>query len=167
MKTIKKLAVLVMALVMMFGCVSEATAFAATSTSYSFKSKGVTITPGKNAKKFINANKDYYVSKSNSKTCIASSGYDVTRVYKYFTITTYSKKKNGTGKLESISITNTSVNTPEGLKCGMAESEITKKYSDAKKFGSSYSTTKGKTKIVITVSGGKVSEIEYLYTGSF
>lgn len=65
---------------------------------YSFKSKGVKATPGKSAADFIKANRRYYVGIKNSKSCVASSGYDVTREYKYFTLVTYSSKKNGKGK---------------------------------------------------------------------
>jgi hypothetical protein len=167
-KTFKTLVILVLAVVMAFGAAVQTTPVQAAS-GYGFKSKGVTIKPGGSAKKFIKANKKYLIKgkTTNSKSCVADSGYDVTRVYKYFTIVTYASKKNGYGKLESISITNKSVKTPEGLSCGDDASNITECYSKAKKSGSCYSVTKGKTKIIISVKNDVVTEIEYLYTGKY
>jgi hypothetical protein len=167
-KTFKTLVILVLAVVMAFGAAVQTTPVQAAS-GYGFKSKGVTIKPGGSAKKFIKANKKYLIKgkTTNSKSCVADSGYDVTRVYKYFTIVTYASKKNGYGKLESISITNKSVKTPEGLSCGDDASNITECYSKAKKSGSCYYATKGKTKIIISVKNDVVTEIEYLYTGKY
>jgi hypothetical protein len=151
---------------MISGVAADATTVQAAS-GYGFKSASVTVKPGQDAKKFIKANKKWLKSTKNNKSCVSSSGYDVTRKYKYFTIVTLASKKNGYGKLETISITNKSVETPEGLKCGDDESEIKECYSKAKKSGSVYSVSKGKTKIVIVVESGKVTEIEYLYTGKY
>jgi hypothetical protein len=166
MKKLRRLVVIVLALVMISGVAADATTVQAAS-GYGFKSQGVTIKPGGNAEKFIKANKKYLKKTTNKKTCIASSGYDIVRKYKYFTIITYASKKNGYGKLESLSITNKSVKTPEGLKCGDDESKIKECYSKAKKSGSVYNVSKGKTKIIITVEDEKVTEIEYFYTGTY
>jgi hypothetical protein len=166
MKNLKKLLIIVLALVMISGVAADATTVKAAS-GYGFKSNGVTVKPGGDAKKFIKANKKWIKSTKNSKSCVANSGYDVTRKYKYFTIITLADKKNGYGKLESISITNKSVETPEGLKCGDDESQIKECYSKAKKSGIVYTVSKGKTKLVITVKDETVTEIEYLYTGSY
>jgi hypothetical protein len=165
-KTLKTLVILVLAVVMACTAVMPTGSVQAAS-GYGFKSKGVTIKPGGSAKKFIKANKKWLKKTKNSKSCVAESGYDVTRVYKYFTIVTYASKKNGTGVLESISITNKSVKTPEGLSCGDDVDAIKKCYSKAKKTGKCYSVTKGKTKIVISVEDDVVTEIEYLYTGKY
>jgi hypothetical protein len=165
-KTLKTLVILLLTVVMAFGAAVQTTPVQAAS-GYGFKSKGVTIKPGGDAKKFIKANKKYLKKTKNSKSCVAESGYDVTRVYKYFTIVTYASKKNGYGKLESISITSKKVKTPEGLKCGDDVDAIKKCYSKAKKSGKCYSVKKGKTKIIITVKDDVVTEIEYLYTGKY
>lgn len=162
----KKLLAFAMVCLCMSACVLQVKEVNAAS-AYSFKSKGATATPGSSASKFIKANKKYYVKTSNSKSCIASKGYDVTRKYKYFTLVTYSTKKNGTGKVESVTITNKDVTTREGAHCGMKVSDLKKKYKSAKKLGSTYYVTKGKTKIVFSISDDKVKEINYVYTGSF
>jgi hypothetical protein len=167
MKKLKRLVVIALALIMLSGAAADAVTVQAAS-GYGFKSAGVTVKPGGNAEKFIKANKKWLKKTENKGTCVAGSGYDITRTYKYFSITTYSKKKNGYGKLESISITNKSVKTPEGLKCGDSESAIKKCYSKAKKKSDMiYTVTKGKTQLVISLSNKKVSEIEYIYTGSY
>jgi hypothetical protein len=166
MKKLRRLVIIVLALVMISGVAADATTVQAAS-GYGFKSAGVTVKPGGDAKKFIKANKKWLKSTKNGKSCVSSSGYDITRKYKYFTIVTLASKKNGYGKLESISITNKSVKTPEGLKCGDSESKIKECYSKAKKSGIVYSVSKGKTKIIITVENEKVTEIEYLYTGKY
>lgn len=166
MKNIKKIVIVVLAMVMLFGAVCPATNVYA-ATGYGFKSKGVTVRPGASAEKFIKANKKWLKKTTNSKSCVAKSGYDVTRKYKYFTIVTYASEKNGNGVLESISITNTSVTTPEGLSCGDSVDKITECYDDAKKIGNCYSSKKGDTKIIISVKDDKVTEIEYLYTGKY
>jgi hypothetical protein len=167
-KTLKTLVILVLAVVMAFTA-AVPTGSVQAASGYGFKSKGVTIKPGGKAEKFIKANKKYLVKgkTTNSKSCVAESGYDVTRVYKYFTIVTYASKKNGYGKLESISITSKKVTTPEGLSCGDDVDAIKECYSKAKKTGKCYSVTKGKTKIVISVEDDVVTEIEYLYTGKY
>jgi hypothetical protein len=166
MKKLRRLVIIVLALVMISGGAADATTVQAAS-GYGFKSQGVTIKPGGDSKKFIKANKKYLKKTTNKKTCIASSGYDIVRKYKYFTIITYADKKNGYGKLESISITNKKVETPEGLKCGDDESQIKECYSKAKKSGSVYNVSKGKTKLIISVKDEKVTEIEYFYTGTY
>jgi hypothetical protein len=169
MKNLKKLLIIVLALVMISGVAADANTVQAAS-GYSFKSNGATIKPGGDAKKFIQANKKWLKKTTNKKTCVASEGYDIVRKYKYFTIITYADKKNGYGKLESLTITNKSVKTPEGLKCGDDESKIKECYSKAKTTtsgGSVYRTTKGKTQILITVKDEKVKEIEYFYTGTY
>lgn len=136
-------------------------------SGYGFRSQGVTVKPGGSAAKFIEANRKYLVKTTNAKSCIAKSGYDVKRVYTYFTIVTYAPNKNGTGKLESITITNPQVVTPEGLSCGMNESEIKKCYRKAKAAKGVYVAAKGKTKICVETANGKVKSIEYLYAGKF
>jgi hypothetical protein len=166
MKKLKKLVLLVLTLAMIGGIAAPVVPAQAAS-GYGFKSKGVTVKPGGNAKAFIKANKKYLKKTKNAKSCVSSSGYDVTRKYKYFTLTTYAEKKNGYGIVESISITNKSVKTPEGLHCGDDVDKIKECYSKAQKLGSTYSVKKGKTRIVITVKDDVVKEIEYLYTGTY
>jgi hypothetical protein len=166
MKKLRRLVIIVLALVMISGVAADATTVSAAS-GYGFKSAGVTIKPGGDSKKFIKANKKWLKKTKNGKSCVSSSGYDITRKYKYFTIVTYADKKNGYGKLESLSITNKSVKTPEGLKCGDDESKIKECYSKAKKSGSVYNVSKGKTKLIISVEDEKVTEIEYFYTGTY
>jgi hypothetical protein len=166
LKKLTKVIMVILAVVTICGAAAPAVSVQAAG-GYGFKSKGVTVKPGASAEKFIKANKKWLKKTTNSKSCVASSGYDVTRKYKYFTIVTYADEKDGTGVLESISITNKSVKTPEGLSCGDDEDAITECYSDAKKSGSCYSTKKGNTKIVITVEDDAVTEIEYLYTGKY
>ena len=166
MSKMKKMVAFLLACVCFMVCVVPTVETNAAST-YGFKSKGVTAIPGKSASAFIKANKKYYVSTKNSKSCVASSGYDVTRVYEYFTLVTYSTKKNGEGKVESITITNQDVTTVEGAHCGMSVDELKDIYKKAKKLGSTYSVTKGKTKISFLIEDDEVTEINYLYTGKF
>ena len=166
MNKLKKMVAFLLACVCLTVCVVPAADVHAAS-GYAFKSKGVSVTPGKSAKSFIKANKKYYVSIKNSTSCVASSGYDVTRVYKYFTLVTYSDKKNGEGKVESITITDPAVTTMEGAHCGMDVDELKDTYKKAKKLGSTYYVTKGKTKIVFLMEDDAVKEITYLYTGKF
>ena len=166
MNKLKKIAAFLLACVCLTVCVVPVMNVDAAST-YAFRSKGVSVAPGKSASDFIKANKDYYVSIKNSRSCVASSGYDVTREYKYFTLVTYSTKKNGEGKVESITITDSDVTTVEGAHCGMDVEKLKKIYKKAKKLGSTYYVKKGKTKIVFLVEDDEVAEINYLYTGSF
>lgn len=166
MKRLKKIAAFVLACICLTVCVVP-TVHADAAGSYAFKSKGAFATPGKNARAFIKANKDYYVSTSNSTSCIAGSGYDVTRRYKYFTLVTYAGKRNGKGKVESVTITDPQVTTVEGAHCGMSVDQLKDIYKRAAKFGSTYSVTKGKSKITFVTSDDKVTEIRYLYTGTF
>lgn len=140
---------------------------ASAASGYSFKSKGATATPGSSASSFIKANKKYFKKMKNSASCVASSGYDVTREYKYFTLVTYADKKNGKGKVESITIKNKDVTTPEGAHCGMSVDELKEIYKNAKKLAKTYYVTKGKTKISFLIKDDKVSEINYLYTGKY
>lgn len=165
LKGIKKFIVLVLAIVMLAPMVAPTTVEAA--SGYGFKSKGVTVKPGGNASSFIDANKSYYKSIKSAKSCIANKGYDVTRRYTYFTLVTYASDKNGKGKVEQIAITSKSVSTPEGLKCGNTVSKLKKCYKNAKKLGSNYYVTKGKTKITFKIKSDKVTQITYLYTGKF
>ncbi len=153
-------------MVMVMCCVVSVVSVDAAS-GYGFRSQGVTVKPGDNATKFINANKKYLQKTTNAKTCIAKSGYDVKRIYTYFTIVTFASKKNGKGKLESIAITHPDVVTPEGLSCGMNAEQIKKCYRDAKSSGNIYTVEKGKTKIYVKAKDGKVKSIEYLYTGKY
>jgi hypothetical protein len=166
MKKLKKLVILVLALAMIGGIAAPVTPVQAAS-GYGFKSKGVTVKPGEDAEAFVKANKKWLKKTKNSKSCVSSSGYDVTRKYKYFTLTTYSGKKNGYGIVESITITNKSVKTPEGLHCGDDVDTLKECYSKAEKLGDTYSVQKGKTRIVITVKDDVVKKIEYLYTGTY
>lgn len=161
---LKRVVTFTLALMMVLTVIAPVSVSAA---GYGFKSKGVTVKPGSSASSFISANKCYLQKTSNSKSCIANSGYDITRKYKYFTLVTYASKKNGTGKVESIAISNKSVTTPEGLKCGDKVSKLKKCYSKASKIGSNYSVLNGKTKIIFKISNSKVSKITYLYTGTF
>lgn len=165
MSYMKKIKIIMILAVMI--CCMMPTAFVNAASGYGFRSQGVTVKPGGKAAKFIEANSKYLSNTTNSKSCIAKSGYDVKRVYTYFTIVTYASKKNGKGKLESISITDPQVITPEGLSCGMDESKIKECYDKAKLTGSIYVATKGKTKICIKAENGKVESIEYLYTGKY
>lgn len=166
MKQIKKIVAVVLVCVCMVACVLPMTEVNGAS-GYAFKSKGVTVAPGQDAKAFIKANKSYYMSMKNAKSCVASSGYDVTRVYKFFTLVTYSKSRNGEGKVESIMITNPKVTNPEGAHCGMSVDELKRTYKNCKKLGSTYYIMKGKTKLSFYVEDGEVAEINYLYTGAF
>ena len=166
MNNLKKMVAFLLACLCLTMCVAPAMEISAAS-GYSFKSKGVTVKPGSDASKFIKANKAYYVSMKNGKSCVASSGFDVTRVYKYFTLVTYSKNKNGEGKVETITIKNKDVTTVEGAHCGMSVDELKKIYKSAKKLGKNYYVMKGKTKITFIVKSNKVSEITYSYTGQF
>lgn len=166
MNKLKKFAAFILACVCLIVCVVPAVNADAAS-SYQFKSRGVSVTPGKSAKAFIKANQRDYVSISNSRSCIASSGYDVTRVYKYFTLVTYSTVRDGEGKVESITITDPKVTTVEGAHCGMSVDDLKKAYKKAKKLGSNYYVTKRKTKILFLVEDDKVKEIIYSYTGKF
>lgn len=166
MNRLKKLAAFVLACVCLTVCVVPAMDVSAAS-AYEFKSKGVSVAPGKSASAFIKANKKDYESIKNSATCVASSGYDVIRVYKYFTLITYSDKKNGEGKVESITIIDPSVTTVEGAHCGMDTDELKDIYKKAKKLGSTYYVTKGKTRISFVIEDDKVKEITYSYTGKF
>ncbi len=153
-------------LALMICCMMPA-AYVNGASGYGFRSQGVTVKPGGKAAKFIDANRKYLSKTTNAKSCIAKSGYDVTRVYTYFTIVTYASKKNGKGKLESITITNPQVVTPEGLSCGMDESEVKKCYDKAKSNEGVYIASKGKTKLYIETANGKVKSIEYLYSGKY
>lgn len=166
MSKFKKLIAFAVACVCLMVCVLPAAEVNAAS-AYSFKSKGATATPGKDASSFIKANKSYYKGMKNSKTCVASSGYDVIREYKYFTLVTYSSSKDGEGKIESITITDKNVTTVEGAHCGMSVSDLKKTYKKAKKIGNTYYVTKGKTKLVFLVKNDEVTEINYLYTGKY
>lgn len=166
MKKLKSFGVALIVMILMVCVVIPTTASAA--NGYGFRSQSVTIKPGDSASKFIKANKKYLVGKpKNAKTCIASSGYDVTRTYKYFKITTYASKKNGEGKLESLTITSSKVTTPQKIKIGTKESDIKKKIKNVRKLGKVYISDLGKTRISIKVKNSKVSSIEYLYTGNF
>ena len=165
MKNQKKFTIVVILMVMICCMMPMGSVHAA--SGYGFRSQGVTVKPGGSAAKFIDANRKYLVKTTNTKSCISKSGYDVKRVYTYFTIVTYASKKNGKGKLESITITNPQVVTPEGLSCGMNESEIKKCYSKAKETNGVYVAAKGKSKICIETADGKVKSIEYLYAGKY
>lgn len=166
MNKIKKIVAFLMACVCLMVCVAPSMEISAAS-GYAFKSKGVAVAPGCDASKFIKANKSFYVSKKNGTSCVASSGFDVTRKYKYFTLVTYSKTKDGEGKVETITFTNPKVTTVEGAHCGMTVKELKEIYKNAKKLGKNYYVTKGKTKILFSIKSDKVSEINYSYTGQY
>lgn len=129
-------------------------------SGYKFKYKGISITIGDSATKFIKkAGKPK--SKTEKKSC-AYGGKDRTYKYSYFTLTTYSKTDNGTEYVNSIVLTSSKVSTKEGIKIGSTEKQVKKKYKSAKENFGVYTVTKGKSKLVITVDDGKVTKIQYL-----
>jgi hypothetical protein len=130
----------------------------AAAKGYSFKYNGVSITINSNASSFIK--KAGKATISRAKSC-AHKGEDVTYKYSSFTLKTYSEKKGGTEYVQEIKLTSSKVSTPEGLKIGSSETDVTKKYGKAAaKFGV-YTYTKGNTKLLITVSNKKVTAISY------
>ncbi len=129
-------------------------------SGYKFKYKGVSITIGDKATRFIKkAGKPK--SKTEKKSC-AYGGKDRTYKYSYFTLTTYSKTDNGTEYVNSITLTSSKVSTREGIKIGSTEKQVKKKYRKAKENFGVYSVTKGKSKLLITVDDGKVTKIQYV-----
>ena len=129
-------------------------------SGYSFKYKGVSITIGSDATKFLKkAGKPKSVTKQ--KSC-AYNGMDRTYTYSYFKITTYSNTDNGTEYINSITLTSKKVSTKEGIKIGSTEKQVKKKYKKATESHGVYTATKGKTKLIITVSDGKVTAIQYI-----
>lgn len=129
---------------------------------FSMKYKKTTVTPGSKADKILDkAGEPKSTKKKNS---CATEGYDYTRTYKDFVLYTYTntKKKNAAEYVSRIKFLTDEVETSEGLTIGSTEKTLKKKYRGAKENFGVYSKTKGKTKINITVSGGKVTGIEVL-----
>lgn len=129
---------------------------------YSMKYDKTTVTPGAKASKILD--KAGEPKSTKKKSSCATKGYDYTRTYEDFVLYTYttSKKKNAAEYVSSVKFLTDSVKTSEGIKIGSSEKTVKKKYRGAKENFGVYTKTKGKTKINIVISDGKVTEIEIM-----
>lgn len=156
----KKCMKMIMSLLLVFSLVAGLSVTSVDAASgYKFKNKGVSITIGSNARRFIK--KAGKCTRTAKKSC-AYNGEDITYKYDNFTLTTYSTKKGGKEYVNSITFTNSKVSTKEGIKIGSTEKQVKKKYKKAKENFGVYTATKGKSKIIITVDDGVVSAIKYV-----
>ena len=124
---------------------------------FSFKAKGVTMTPNANAADAVNALGDP-ISYNESPSC-AFTGTDKVYVYNGFMLYTY--PKNNTDYILKINLTSDSVSTPEGIKIGSTKSAVVSAYGEGSSSGSVITYTKGKTQLKITFNGETVKGISY------
>ena len=157
-RKIFRLMAFVVALVIVTVSLEPITADAA--KGYSMKYGKTSVTPGGKADTILD--KAGEAKKTKKTDSCATEGYDYERTYKDFQLKTYTnnKRKNATEYVSSIKFLTKNVKTSEGIKIGSSEKTVKKKYRGAKEEFGIYTKTKGKTKIAITVSDGKVTEIE-------
>lgn len=127
---------------------------------YTFKYKGVTAKMHGSAKK-LKKKAGKIEKKKQSKSC-AYKGYDRTYLYKNFMLSTYSKSAKGTEYINCIKLRNSKVATKEGIRIGSSESAVKKAYGNKKPVYGIYTYVKGKSKLQIEVSNGKVKAITYI-----
>ncbi|MBR6229421.1 MAG: hypothetical protein IKQ97_06765 [Eubacterium sp.] len=127
---------------------------------YYFTYKGASITMGSKAKKFLKKAGDP-ISKNKKKSC-AYKGYDYTRKYPGFTLSTYTNSSTGPEIVNCITFLDGSVSTNEGIHIGSTESEMKSAYGDGSSISGIYSYVKGKTKLQIQVVSGAVKLIRYV-----
>ena len=151
------LLVLCMCAPLVFATKSEA------AKGYYFSYGGVSVTMGSKAKKFIKAagKKQSYKKK---KSC-AFKGYDRTRQYADFILSTYSNSKKGAEYVNGITFRTSSVKTKEGIGIGSSESDVISAYGSkdpvsigGRKF---FTYVKGKTKLIIVTENSKVTMLRY------
>lgn len=136
---------------------------------YSFVNNGASVKMGDKAATFIKKAGKVKSGPKKVSSC-AYKGYDITRIYKNFKLVTYtnSKKKNATEYVQQITFLNKKAKTKEGIHIGSTKSAVLKAYKKAKvnKTGILYTATKGKTKLLIQMSGkganSKVKKVMYI-----
>ena len=129
---------------------------------YYFTYNGVSITMGSKAKKFIKKAGEPE-KKKKSKSC-AYKGYDYTRQYSSFILYTSTDSATGPEFVIGITFLNGNASTKEGIHIGSTEAELKEAYGDSTPTNGVYFFNKGKTKLMMMVSGGKVTQIRYAMT---
>ncbi len=159
MKKSKRIVVaMVLVLSLCLPLISQGDAIAA-KKGYYFSYNGASVTMGSKAKKFINKAGSPEKTKK-SKSC-AFDGYDYTRQYAGFILYTYTNSDNGPEYVNGVTFLNSSVKTKEGIHIGSTESEMKSAYGDSTSTNGVYFYNKGKTKLMLMVQSGKVSQIRY------
>ncbi len=129
---------------------------------YVFKSGSVEIVPGEDSASILNS-----LGKENSydEVDIGCGNNEVGKVYSYsgFKIQTY--PDNSKDYVDTVTITNDSVSTPEGISIGSSRDDVIKAYGDGyteKSNGIIY--IKDKTTLSFVIRDGAVTSIIYDYS---
>lgn len=134
----------------------------AKSAGYQFTNKKVTISMHSNAKKFLKK-AGTPLKKKVTKSC-AYDGKDRTYTYKDFILYTYSNSNNGPEYVNGITFLTSNVKTKEGIKIGSTLQDVKKKYGTVKDNFGIYTYKKGKCKLQIEITDGKVTNLRYVAT---
>lgn len=127
---------------------------------YYFKYSGVSVTMGSKAKKLIKAAGKPSALKKK-KSC-AFKGYDRTRQYSGFILSTYTNSKKGAEYVNGITFTSSSVKTKEGIHIGSSKQDVIDAYGKKNPNEAGFMIyTKGKTKLLIRVESNKVTMLRY------
>lgn len=159
----KRAAAAGMVLVLAVGTLSAVTspvAAQAAAKEFKFTYKKVTVKIDGAARKLIKK-AGRPVKKKVKKSC-AYKGKDRTYQYKNFILYTYSNSDKGPEYINGITFLTPNVSTKEGIHIGSKYSSVKRKYGKGKNSFGVYTYKKGKSKLQIEVTDGKVTNIRYI-----